>query len=839
MRYQKKQTWKKRMLAVIALLMAVIMVLGLFTPIFAASPVATTSTTVDASTTSEDTLEISQPTAQEMGSDRFSVKASLGFDGAYIVTCTTPLHLSITNLGNDFQGKVQVKTYLKDLSESFPVNTEPTYALYTQPLFLSSNATKGIDMEINTSTIQRSIEITLLDKNGTVVFLHNMPVQAISPESTTIGILSEQPAALDYLKNMHLIYTEKSKQSFFFLNADTFPKSQSVMENFHIMVIDDFDTKKLSAQQLQALQSWVGNGGMLVLGTGVHAQKVLSGLDFLGIQQNGSTQIQGSIQGNHTLSLHAPLQLSQLSAPHIEPIWQDASVKLTSLLAYGNGQVIIHHFAMGLAPFANAAENTSVLEGLYIEQTKQDLSTHNSQIPSSLSWTADRFEMLSTNNLWGILVILVIYVILIGPVLYYILKKKDIRNRGWIYIPTCSVIFVAVVFLFAKNSAYKSGLLNSAALVSIDEGSTIGQATGIVSIKAPTQGDVTLSIDGTPALHPYNDKYRYRSYNNTGVSYQLETGEQTNLTFYQNMAWESNQIRLSKTIDMGGEIESTVQYIDDAFVGTLTNHSNVSFIDTVLSAQGIYVQSGPLPAGKTVEINIPVTQQMLEAMYDPECIFFGDDTALNLVNKKKISRTDAYRMQQQSSLLEVFFENRTQQTMDSWESARTICSFYGFTQEPLIAENTYINGKQMQERNMTMYHKNFTIDLSQVKSFDLPFSILPTVDSNTPLGYDYNNGSNTLYMYGDGSQTPVLLYYAIDKNLRVDELQFRLNTLESEALPTEIYNTRTQTWEVLTEAVYPNPQDYINDNHQVQVRLYVIEHNQAPNMRVKGGGLYA
>ena len=43
----------------------------------------------------------------------------------------------------------------------------------------------------------------------------------------------------------------------------------------------------------KALKNWVDNGGLLVLGTGVQAQKVLSGLDFVDVSLNGTQSVSG------------------------------------------------------------------------------------------------------------------------------------------------------------------------------------------------------------------------------------------------------------------------------------------------------------------------------------------------------------------------------------------------------------------------------------------------------------------------------------------------------------------------------------------------------------------
>ena len=53
-------------------------------------------------------------------------------------------------------------------------------------------------------------------------------------------------------------------------------------------------------------------------------------------------------------------------------------------------------------------------------------------------------------------VIIILYIILVSPAAYFILKKKDKRQWLWVLVPVLACIFTAVIFFFG-NSARQKG----------------------------------------------------------------------------------------------------------------------------------------------------------------------------------------------------------------------------------------------------------------------------------------------------------------------------------------------------------------------------------------------
>ena len=442
MKYHQKQKYKQKIFAVIALVIALVMVLGLISPAFAAAP--TTQTATEVTGTGED---VADPTAEPepektIGGEHFDLDLAIGFDGSYIVEKVTPMTATLTNNGEAFQGEFQVKVYTYENSDS----GFQKYALYSQKLELSQGATKQISMELGLNTVRRNIEVSLVDESGNVVFLKRTPVEALSPETVGVGVLSSQPAQVQYLKGLTLA----EKTSVFFLDRDTFPESEGVMDNFSVIIIDDFDTAALGDAQKRTLKNWVNSGGLLVLGTGPQAQQVLSGLDFVDAVPNGTQMVSGiSAPDGSPLSLSAPLYVIGLSAEKAAVWWQTNGTPLTSVLLYGGGHVLVHHFSLGLSPFADLPQQNVVLEGLYADLFPTSLTEDaRTQISNDLRYVTDTFPAGARGSVMLIFLAVGIYIVLVGPVMYVVLKKKDRRELGWVTIPALSVVFLGVALSY-------------------------------------------------------------------------------------------------------------------------------------------------------------------------------------------------------------------------------------------------------------------------------------------------------------------------------------------------------------------------------------------------------
>lgn len=283
------------------------------------------------------------------------------------------------------------------------------------------------------------------------------------------------------------------------------------------------------------------NGGLLVLGTGVQAQKVLSGLDFVDVSLNGTQSVSGiSAPDGTALSLSAPLTVAGISAEKASVKWEANGTPLTSLMPYGGGYVLLNHFALGLAPFANMPQQTAVLKGLCSGLYDAEGENAGAEITNQLRYAANSFPSVTGNSIVVIFLAVGIYIVLAGPVMYLVLKKKDRRELGWITIPVLSVVFFGVVFVLAGRSTYHNGMISTKAIVEMEEGSSVGEAQIAMAMKVPGNGDVTLESELPIPVQPQLDNGWYDGNGKAEeIDYKVTTGDGTNIVFMT--TWRGKQ----------------------------------------------------------------------------------------------------------------------------------------------------------------------------------------------------------------------------------------------------------------------------------------------------------
>lgn len=837
MKYHQKQKLKQKIFAVIALVIALIMVLSLLTPVFAAAPNTQTVTAVT-------NTDVAEPTPEQekiIGGDHFVLDLQMGFDNSYIVEKVTPMTATLTNNGEAFQGEFQVKVYTYENTDS----GFQKYALYSQKLELPEGATKQVSMELGLNTVRRFMEVSLVDEGGNVVFQKHVPVDALSPETVAVGVLSEQPVQVQYLAGMNL----SEKTSVFFLDRDTFPESQSVMENFVVLIIDDFDTATLGDAQKKALKNWVDNGGLLVLGTGVQAQKVFSGLDFVDVSLNGTQSVSGiSAPDGTALSLSAPLTVAGIFAEKASVKWEANGTPLTSLMPYGGGYVLLNHFALGLAPFANMPQQAAVLKGLCSGLYDAEGENAGAEITNQLRYAANSFPSVTGNSIVVIFLAVGIYIVLAGPVMYLVLKKKDRRELGWITIPVLSVVFFGVVFLLAGRSTYHNGMISTKAIVEMEEGSSVGEAQIAMAMKVPGNGDVALESELPISVQPQLDNGWYDGNGKAEeIDYKVTTGDGTNIVFYDNMAWETNFVGASATLELGGSVTSNVAFDGEKVVGTVTNGTSVNFMDVYLKLDYIYIPLGELPAGETMEVSYDLSTENINDRYGERMtnLITGDSTTVwDQVQNGTITEERGYTLRREQELMEILHNwDDTEKT--GWENSQITYEFFGFNDMPIFDSVKYLNGKPARENCLSMFHTVGTKDLSREKSFDLPFTVLPeTTDQAVNYGVHYDNWNNFCEVnnYMDAEQE-VVLQYVVGEGVRIDEIQFAFDESYRSGMyaDPQVYNVKTGQWEAFVETPYAPGEDYINEERVVQFKMYLEPgtYTHAPRMRVKGVGLNA
>ncbi len=855
MKYKKKQEVKKRIAAIIAMMIAIIMVLGLILPVFAAEQ--TTAVTLENHEKQVDGLDVA---AKELGGAYFDADLSAGFDGMYLVGHSVPVFGEITNKGKAIKGELQVKAYTFLDKE----NNYKEYILYSKKLDLAEGARAEVDMEVVMGTVAKFLEVSVITDAGETVFRKNVPVKALSPDTSVIAVVSSEPEQLRYLSQLEE-NTSSDKIKVLFLEEQTLPASTEVMENFSAVILDNVDTSDLQQNQKNALSNWVQGGGLLVLGTGTHSSRVLSGLDFLGDFSIGADKEVSVLQttAGERIPLSSPLTVTEIHREQAEPVWKSGETVLTDKIQVGSGEVLLHRFALGLAPFSSLSQAGAVLNAFYQEQGKshwkngEDIehSTGGRPIADYFSRVLPPMENKTILLIFGVVIL---YILLVGPGVYFILKKKDKQTMGWGIIPISALVCTGIIFVLSRIGGYHEPIVQIASVTEIKQGADSGMAKVGINLMSPKKGDVTFSAEGMTDFYVPDPQHTWvgmvSGQNRERCLYKMDVGDSANVTFYDNGIWEINKLQTDTLIQFGGTVESDVHIVDKTLQGTVTNNTTVDFTDAYVNVNGLFIALGTLPAGESVTIKESYNEaENADAYgYIGRAVWQGEESAQDFLKKGKGTRRKAFSLEQQQDMMQsnmYEYQERPSGEIEKGGRRQLICTFYGFSEEALFPQEKYINGKPAKEMNQNMYFINFWEDLAYQKSFETQYVFgAEVVTAVTPMGAFYANYSNTPKGYCDlynqtEQKVEVETVYAVDKALRVDAFHFLEkfgDNLKIKDMDAKIYNQDTGNWEKMQES-YENASAYFNEQNQIQVRVTLppSETVVMPRMSIKGGGRYA
>ena len=217
------------------------------------------------------------------GEDEFEVKVNVEEDPD---TDCYDVGIEVYNKGKDFTGIVEdtqghgnyydqgTSTYLQDAS--LPQNNTKTISFQIpeeKTSYSSSSSSLGLTVVIRDSKNRKVYEKSfnnVLTKEG-----YRMDVALLSDSADKLAFMDCEG---DDVWISTGLYSVKLNE----LKADNIV---SELVNNKFLVINNYDTSVLSDEAVKTIESWVNNGGVLIIGTG-DSMKTLSGFssDFTGIK---------------------------------------------------------------------------------------------------------------------------------------------------------------------------------------------------------------------------------------------------------------------------------------------------------------------------------------------------------------------------------------------------------------------------------------------------------------------------------------------------------------------------------------------------------------------------
>ncbi len=470
------------------------------------------------------------------------------------------VHAQIMNSGKNFTGTLRIVVR----------NTNYNNVGYDVDIAIPAGSTKEYVVSVPEKYVQTTEDVyaVILDKSGKKV--HSEKFRSVFSSlkgKVSVGILSDHPENLKGLdlsgkqiESDNVFYTIKTQEI-------DFTELEDSLEEIGVLVIDDYNTSVLPEEKIAAIKNWINKGGILMLGTGDEAERVLSGF------QNDDMI---TVKPGENFDANLLNDSSTVTISNIQPIDDFVMLNFNCLCkSQERGCIFVSTYKFSDLT-AEPELSKSILEEAYrnaFQSATSFMNNYNAQRISiyDLETAQAYMEKPAKTGTWLIAFLIVIYVVIVGPILYLVLKGINKREKIWVIIPCLSVLFVGFIFLISLSVKVKGLVLKSFSIIDMDKGAEEAYIFGY----NPTPNEFDISVDSR--LNTGTVMCSDSGAGSDSADGSIKSGQKTTLRYKPGSPFETCGFIVNGSSNAQGNLDVDVQYNPSKNLGndsSITNYNN-------------------------------------------------------------------------------------------------------------------------------------------------------------------------------------------------------------------------------------------------------------------------
>ena len=436
-----------------------------------------------------------------------------------------------------------------------------------------------------------------------------------------VGVFSDHPQAMEYLDDVGLSYG-LLRTSLVYLDETTAPDRRLGYDQLDLIIVSDYDLNRLSAKQLEAIGSWVDDGGTLLFGGGGRYRETMGPF------------AQEILEPPYTDPVTGPVDLVVGSEPasgtasRIELECVDLNLKNGSSLVRGDGFALLTSVSRGEGKMVAAAfelgdlgmycaSNAAFLEQLYTavlgERQVQELSQEE-----YYGYSGEYFglqSLINTGNtdrlpnVFLYTVVIAVYLALIGPIIYLTLRKRGIHRYYLAAVAACALLFTGIMYVMGLKTRFRGPFFTYATIADVSRGQVREET--YLNIRSPYNNPYSVSLTPEYEVRPLTRSYYYdltassRFTGNEDYKTSLSfLPDRTEIRVRDTVAFSPKMFILRRQGKAGEAqgLEASVTFFDGGISGTAKNGTENLLEDAVLLLHGKAVVLGDLEPGQEIAL---------------------------------------------------------------------------------------------------------------------------------------------------------------------------------------------------------------------------------------------
>ncbi|WP_291753362.1 hypothetical protein [Lysinibacillus sp. UBA5990] len=773
------------------------------------------------------------PSTLAQAAASLEVKATAGISGKAKYQSVVPLQVTVKNNGPDFSGDMAINSsnsYEAASALVVPIDIaageEKTFTFYLDGL--ADNGYSDADLfAFYEGNIEKGKKIAY---KGTKRLQSNF----LDPTSTFVYTLTDKSDRLSALLRLSSFVPQNNVEIFNInqLKDYTFPEDEQGLAMANVIVVDEIAIADLAQKQQEALLKWVQDGGTLLLGAsdqvdataGIFKDYLPMSLsqEMTSISAETLTKLSGGGIFTQPISIH--------TATNHEgslPVLTENNIVLASKKKIGSGEIIQTAFSLGDQPLASMDGYAALLAKLIdIQSISQQGMMSQGQSPlDQIS-----YELRNINELFPsfevsvsyMLIVIILYIIIIGPVLYFVLKKIDKREHAWWIIPVFSIVLSIGLFIVGAKDRVVQPQVQQSAFYKVNEDSSLN-GYYVESILTNRSGDFIVNTDkNTTAV-------AMRNYNNfTGTvgdlhesSYIKENANGSTLTLRDLNYWSVQSFGGKTSAQNIGKMDVDITLKNEKLTGTIKNNFPFELKDVTLISGVKEVKLGDIKANGTLQVD----KEMKTTVLQKPSVF----NSYNYSYPSQKDEVDPMRVERMKTLALPLVENDRQPILTAWTDQAIVGAELetSANMSPITMLVQPFKGKVELSGPFTMKRNNFTYSLNSLSAsgyFD-------------KIDEELNNWYLSDGLYELTMAMPDQFMDAVES---LNELT--ISNKDVKRMQLSIWNNATNMYEPLvdTKQVFTdNIKNYINQDSEVRLEIKygpdpTGEQTKLPEIELKG-----
>jgi hypothetical protein len=533
--------------------------------------------------------------------------------GRYEVGGWLALSVSLANEGEPTSGYLVAETSIGTVRRfvEMPAGARKVVMLYVQP-----------------EAFQREVAVTYDEPNGAVNA--KVDVRVLEQSNDQVVVVGDGTGAL---RPQLIGDGELSGSEPIALGPSDIPERPEPLGGLAAIVWAG-DSSELNEAQRRAVERWVGEGGRLVvIGGGDWQARTAGFADLLplenlaavdGVSQDAFAAFSGEAE--------APVATATVSTGDLrdgatELIGADDGEVLVSMRPIGAGRVIFLGTDLATDEFRGWSGATRLWSRLLptnaaLEQFFGGQFPVRQEMENAMSGALSTLPALDVPPAELLLVVIVAYILLIGPISYFVLRRVDRRELAWVTAPILVVLFTACSYGIGRTMKGGDVVVNEISVVrTTSEGgsATVDTFSGIVSPDRSTY-DLTVEADALIGQLQRPDGLPRQA-----SDVEIDQGEPAHLRGLTIPVFGFEAVRATGIVEHQAALSVEWSTKDGTVVGTVTNTSEAAVEDVAYISMVGGERIGDLAPGASAEFQLPGTNFNGSSAADQVYGFGGSD----------------------------------------------------------------------------------------------------------------------------------------------------------------------------------------------------------------------